>query len=237
MRLRALITGGAVLVVLSGDLRPAAAADLCWKGSYGRGVGTIPTGCGSKQYDAGLCYVYCKSGYDGVGPMCWGTGWNFFSSYGRGVGTIPTGCGSKQYDAGLCYTYCSSGYSGVGPVCWSGCSGTYPVNCGMACATSSTTCATGVTSQVTSALALLSNIIPGGGGAIGKAGAAVAKTTVKATLTAAAKSLGKSLTESALESAAETVVEAQATGQFDWYSLDPTGIASVVEAYNKPMCN
>ncbi len=228
------------LVFLAGFPYASAQADICWRSSYGRGVGVIPTACPSTrpQYDAGLCYPYCRSGFSGVGPMCWGSGWDFFNSYGRGVGTIPTSCQSGlQYDAGLCYTACRPGMNGVGPVCWGTCGGSFPVNCGASCASTSAACAEGVTSQVTSALGVLANIIPGGGGAVGKAGAAIAKTTVKQTLIAAAKSAGKSLAEGALESAATTVLEAQATGKFDFYSLDPTGIASVVEAYNKPICN
>lgn len=49
------------------------------KNTHARGVGTIPSNCGSgKQYDAGLCYNNCRSGYSGVGPVCWGqppSGW------------------------------------------------------------------------------------------------------------------------------------------------------------------
>lgn len=41
------------------------------KDSYGRGVGTIPNGCGTQENDAGLCYNECRDGYDGVGPVCW----------------------------------------------------------------------------------------------------------------------------------------------------------------------
>jgi len=42
------------------------------KASYGRGVGTVPSGnCGSKEMDAGLCYDPCPSGFHGVGPVCW----------------------------------------------------------------------------------------------------------------------------------------------------------------------
>lgn len=40
------------------------------KDSYGRGAG-VPMGCGSEQYDAGLCYPYCNNGYNGIGPVCW----------------------------------------------------------------------------------------------------------------------------------------------------------------------
>jgi hypothetical protein len=40
------------------------------KENYGRGVGT-PVPCGSKEYDAGLCYTPCSAGFHGVGPVCW----------------------------------------------------------------------------------------------------------------------------------------------------------------------
>ena len=34
---------------------------FCWKDSYGRGVGKIPTGCPSGyRLEAGLCYEPCK---------------------------------------------------------------------------------------------------------------------------------------------------------------------------------
>lgn len=41
------------------------------KPSRGRGVGTVPTGCGSQENNAGLCYQRCPAGWDGVGPVCW----------------------------------------------------------------------------------------------------------------------------------------------------------------------
>ncbi len=44
---------------------------FCWKGSYGRGAGTVPNTCPGQQEDAGLCYNWCASGYYGVGPVCW----------------------------------------------------------------------------------------------------------------------------------------------------------------------
>jgi hypothetical protein len=44
------------------------------KPSYGRGVGTVPTNCGpGREYDAGLCYPPCATGFRGVGPVCWQT--------------------------------------------------------------------------------------------------------------------------------------------------------------------
>jgi len=39
-----------------------------------------------------------------------------------------------------------------------------------------------------------------------------------------------------MENAATTFYEAQLTGEFSWEDLDPTGIANVVKAFNKPLC-
>jgi len=44
----------------------------CAKKSYGRGVGKPLSTCPSGQdKDALLCYPKCKSGFHGVGPVCW----------------------------------------------------------------------------------------------------------------------------------------------------------------------
>ena len=43
----------------------------CTKKSYGRGAG-VPMACPpGLQDDAALCYTECRSGYYGVGPVCW----------------------------------------------------------------------------------------------------------------------------------------------------------------------
>lgn len=106
---------------------PAASAadaekeDYYWKNSYPRGAGKMPIShdCpGNRDADAGLCYDPCKSGYHGVGPICWQDS----PSYGRGAGTIPPldGCDEvgKVSQSGLCYKPCREGYHGKGPVCW-----------------------------------------------------------------------------------------------------------------------
>lgn len=103
----------AILLLMAGQ-SSAMNEDFYWKNSYGRGAGTAPSQtCGSKQYDAGLCYDPCKSGYNAVGPVCHN------ARYDRGAGGVPpTSCGGKEQDAGLCYDHCKGGYHGVGPVCW-----------------------------------------------------------------------------------------------------------------------
>ncbi len=45
---------------------------FCTKNSYVQAPITPNCGTG-KDYDAGLCYDTCKTGYNGIGPVCWGT--------------------------------------------------------------------------------------------------------------------------------------------------------------------
>jgi hypothetical protein len=48
--------------------------DICWKDSYGRGVGEVPSACPDGWERTGadlLCYPKCSSGFYGVGPVCW----------------------------------------------------------------------------------------------------------------------------------------------------------------------
>jgi hypothetical protein len=170
-------------------------------------------------------------------------------SAGRGVGrTLSCGAG-LVYDAGLCYPGCPQGTSGVGPVCWGSCPAAFPVDCGASCAKTSDACVKGVSSQVLTPLEVVQNIVAavvtGGGSAGAKvagqaaaktAATAAAKATIKQQLVQRAKQIGKELAEAAAESAASTLAEAQATGEFDFTGLDPTGVTAVVDAYYKPVC-
>lgn len=48
--------------------------DICWKDSYGRGAGVAPSACRSGWERTGadlLCYPTCRTGFYGVGPVCW----------------------------------------------------------------------------------------------------------------------------------------------------------------------
>lgn len=241
---------------------PAAGADddICWKVTSGRGVGKVPSYCpqGTVQDDTGaLCYPVCQSGYNGVGPVCW----DFPSrSYGRGAGKIKDGCGiGNEYDTGLCYPQCQANSSGVGPVCWGSCGGKYPVNCGAACAVSDLHCASAIVKMVTSvaesAVSIFGMVVSGGATAAGTAAfKAAAKSTAAAGTKAATKAGLKAFilqqardqardiadgeAEALAQQAAENYLQTAAGGSasFDPASLDPTGIASVVQAFNKPMC-
>ncbi len=102
---------------------------------------SVPPCEAGKEYDAGLCYPVCQTGYRGVGPVCWqqcpagsiddgalcriNAIITAKESYGRGAGT-PLGCsGTEDKDGALCYPKCNAGYSGVGPMCWQQCPSGY----------------------------------------------------------------------------------------------------------------
>lgn len=280
---------------------------LCWKGTYGRGVGTPLSSCVGTEKNGLLCYSYCKAGYTGVGPVCWQQcpsgytddgafcrknaeiisannsscpwydkcGLTFSkgcstcpsgytndgctcrkdahifakSSYGRGVGSPMTCAAGKQEQAGLCYDQCRTAYDGVGPVCWAKCGGDYPFDCGAACATDAQACAEGLTNMAlttTEAVINLTEMVA----SFGQSAVAVSavKTVAKTALTAAAKAEIKAvikqqirehtlnLLEAELEALAGGLASSVETGSFDWTSLDPTGIAAVVNAFDQPIC-
>jgi Beta/Gamma crystallin len=188
-----------------------------------------------------ICSPDCPSGFPDMGVSC------TKPSYGRGAGTVPTSCsGGKQNQGGLCYRPCEAGYKGIGPVCWAdACPSVFPTKCAAGCAKSSNACFSSIMNQTVSVLEFAGNIaglvLTGGGANAAKAGAktagkVVAKETIKQTLKRKAKEMGKELAENAAENAASTFFDAQATGEFSWEDLDPTGIANVVKAFNQPLC-
>lgn len=97
----------------------------CWRSSYQRGVGKIPTSCDAgKEYDAGLCYSPCDSGYTGVGFVCWGSCPSGYVDIGaicsyQGLQTVGKGC--CCFDIGLwdngCCGNCPSGWTDTGCLC------------------------------------------------------------------------------------------------------------------------
>ena len=69
-----------VLVVVVAAICNAngAPAPVCWKDSYGRGVGKPISPCDASKglvKSGALCYPYCRNDtqptYYGVGPVCW----------------------------------------------------------------------------------------------------------------------------------------------------------------------
>lgn len=184
-----------------------------------------------------ICSPDCPSGMTDAGVSCAKP-----QGINRGVGILPTQCENGENNAGLCYPNCKSGFNGVGPVCWGNvCPSEFPVECGMSCSVSQSACVEGIFGQVLTPFEVVVNVtgmvVSGGGSAVATVGARNAvKTISKATIKKELKKIGKNLAEDTLENASATFYEAQLTGQFSWTDLDPTGIANVVKAYDKPLC-
>lgn len=115
----------------------------CYRDSFGRGVGkplsTCPAGL---DKDGALCYPQCRSGYNGVGPVCWQNCPGGFrddgafcakpAAYGRGGGypwkggdglndkgmfkrcEADHGSGRCEKDGAIVYPKCKPGFKKVG---------------------------------------------------------------------------------------------------------------------------
>lgn len=192
----------------------------CAKNTTTRATNTATCGTGM-DYDAGLCYGACKAGYDGVGPVCWGT-CPADKPYACGMGCAT--------DASVCAQVTSDQ----------------------------------VLSVVSTAASIALSAVSGGAGgaaiqaakmgaktAVKEAGKQLAKgvtkEAVKGAIKGAAKQVGKDVAENTLETWGTALVTYDATSaayaaagedppDFDLTSLDPTGISSIVMAYNYPKC-
>ena len=183
---------------------------------------TIAAQCGGGQvYETGLCYSSCKGGYNGVGPVCWGTcPANKPFACGAGCATNEAECIKATSDQVLSVV---SSVASIALSAVTGGAGGAALQAGMAGAkvganAAAKTLATGIT-----------------------------KATIKATIKTEAQKQGKQIAESTLESWGTTLATydgsmaaSAAAGddppEFEWASLDPTGIGSIVTAYNHPVC-
>jgi len=106
-------------------LDPEDDKQLCWKRTYTRGAGIVPTGeCpAGQEKDAGLCYSKCKDGFSGVGPVCWRTCPSGYrddgafcakpAAYGRGGG-YPWQFGDTAFDLSGARGRCERDNGGAG---------------------------------------------------------------------------------------------------------------------------
>lgn len=195
----------------------------CTKTNEWRDLG-VPLVCGGgKQDDAGLCYDKCRTGFSGVGPVCWGT--------------------------------CTGANNPADPA------KPFSVDCAAMCATTADECAIATTNIVLSTLEMIgsvaSMVATGGAATAAKAAATTAvkvslklakdgakgatKAVIKDITTDAAKNSIKKAAQKAGQSYTETQLSNMAKASVgledvDWSMLDPTGIAGMVQAYDKPIC-
>jgi hypothetical protein len=179
---------------------------------------------GGQQRDAGLCYPGCKPGFAGTGPVCWG----------QCPSTHPVAC------AGGCAKTQSACAQATTDQVLSVLEVVANVALAVATAGGSTAATAGAKGAATAgkaAAASGSKVALQGGG---RFAARITKQEAVAIIKKQAKEAGKELSQAAAETAADAVVQAGSTGVFDpevLAGLDPTGIAGIVVAYAKPVCN
>ncbi len=85
-----------IITDLCSPVCPADTTDIgisCQKHTYDRGVGNLMSCNSNQEYDAGLCYNGCKTGFTGVGPVCWAAC----------PASLPVNCGAScAKDIGEC---------------------------------------------------------------------------------------------------------------------------------------
>lgn len=196
----------------------------CAKQTYIRTAATATCAPG-QVYEAGLCYVACRPGYQGVGPVCWGT--------------CPT---DKPYPcAAGCATNANTSAQATTDQVLSVLQAVSSIALEAVSLGTSTAVVGGLEAGVKAGTKL------GVSAAARSMTTAVTRKTVVDAIQNAAVGAGKSIATTEAETIATALgtYDVQALGQvaagadppdFDWTSLDPTGIASIVQAYNHPVC-
>lgn len=241
---------------------PVASAAQCNAESSGRGCEQIGTALYVRPpqgyvCEGPICQASCPVGMadNGIG------GCRKLPPRMRNAGVVPQCGGGGEYQLGLCYKTCTAGFGGAGPVCWGQCPSSHPTDCGAMCGTNTSQCAANIANQAISvldfAVTVVETVVTAGGAlgvraAIGSAERA-AMDAAEASVTAAAKLTAKAATKALVKDV--LIEQAQGIGQglsegqilnlvamasgdkFDFTTLDPTGIAALVAAFNKPICN
>ena len=241
---------------------------FCGKNTIQRNVGLME--CNSnQQYDAGLCYDGCRSGYAGVGPVCWNSC----------PAKLPVNCGAScaatKGDCALAITdqvttpfMVAANITMIALTAGAGAGATAGANAGKAGGKVAATTGTQALGKAAAKefgkqgfKALVRSALKGAAGGAAKAAFKdmAIDTAVAAALTGAftvgfnekAKAdlkeqltkqvneqLAGSISDAEIDAIINTVAEGAGGGvDFQWESLDPTGIADVVRSYNLPICS
>jgi hypothetical protein len=194
--------------------------------AYSRGAGTERSCAGGLEKDAGLCYPACKPGFHGVGPVCWQT---CSATAGQ-----PNACGAAcTQNAGSC---ASETFNQVLSVVELAANIVEMVGTG---GTSNAAKASAKTAAKTASKQAAKQAVKRSVRDIAKD--VMEKKVRKSLQTKAVKKFGKEFAEELMWSASESLAVSALSGDFDlkdfMVDLDPTGIAAVVEAFRKPVCD
>lgn len=173
--------------------------DFCGRGDDHLGLGAVvcPAGYFKSVVPVASCFMNCKNQYHNTGETCLSENTFYnrnFYSMAPGVGKLcPAGTERDPSDVlniGLCYTKCRDGYEGAVTTCFQKCPIGW-VNCGLACAINSETCAEVTINQIFSVVTLAANIASLGLTSTGTAGAGQAIKFGYKTLVSSGSTLGE----------------------------------------------
>jgi hypothetical protein len=210
---------------------PAGMTDIgvsCTKQTYMRATlsGQCPAG---KTYEDGLCYDSCGAGFTGVGPVCGQ----------KCPASLPYACGAgcaKNYEA--CVVTTSDQVMNVLSVV---------TDIGLAVITAGTSYGVKVAAKSTAKTVAEAGVKAAIKAAMKDIGESFSKNMTKEVFVKKIKEQVTSLSEDAINNLYETLsiqgtqayiaqLDGELPADFDFYSLDPIGIASVVKAYNHAVC-
>ncbi|MBL4644959.1 MAG: hypothetical protein JKY99_00690, partial [Rhizobiales bacterium] len=273
-----------VITNLCFSICPSSMTDLglsCYKNNEARGVGRIRNSCSASRTssdgkpktdnDAGLCYEQCDSGYNGVGPVCWGYCPRGWVNCGAGCAQDSNQCVMMLSDQISSPLMVAGNVALIAVTAGAATGATVGANAAKAAAKTATAAAIKIAAKTAAKAALrsqvrhamrigLSQAAKQGAKAIAKdlamdSAISAALSTTMANIGSAVqqkqfkdqvrdlvvKELEKGISDEQIDAAIEVAMagadaEDGILDNFPWESLDPTGIAEVVVAYNMPLC-
>lgn len=206
----------------------------CEKKSYGRGAGR-PMSCKSHEVQKGaLCYPQCPSDYDHGGPVCWKRcGEGHETNCGAMCGKSPSVCALEVTNMVLASGELVANIAGAA------------LTGGAANASMKAAKTAAKTGAKVAAKTALKSAIRSAGRSIRnklqqRLGARVIAYATKKAGRNAGRKLAQDYAEMVLERAAKKIALAQASTDPDLREIvtmiDPTGVAEVINAFDKPLC-
>ena len=196
------------------------------KDSYGRGAGYVMSCTADQEKDGALCYPKCKAGYNGVGPVCWQTCGADKVECGVGCAKDKTSCAMSTVDMVVSPIMMAVNILTLG--------GSSEVE-----AAQTELKAAAKAGDKAAAKAALGRMLEGYADNLAKMTTEDVARAIKAKLTTnAARWVTKEYAKVQYYLKVKSEEGGPSAESFarDLAGLDPTGVASVVEAYTQPKC-
>lgn len=210
----------------------------CWKNTYDRGVGRIKECAPGLEADGGLCYAACGAGYKGVGPVMLAANVAIIAgSLGTATGGVAAANVARTAATGAARTAASLATKAAAKAA-------AKVALKASVKASLKSAAKGAGKLFLKEIVIqgaIGSVLSGGiWGAMTEVQKKTAYDQIRAAYDARYTSGGEvddAVVETVVNAAMEGAEKSKPAEDFPWDSLDPTGIASIVVAYNFSKCS